>query len=280
MFKTSYNSNGLRYINPHQAIKDVALMGYEGIELSLDPLWINCNTITKDEINKLKKTAQNNLIEFSALATGDKNLLGPASYEPSIINENKNGRKLRINLLKHSIKIAEALEIKRVNFASGLKRAEVSEDEAMTYLIEGIHACLKKDHDVSLLIEPEPGMFIETTEQAISLINEIKDERFRLNLDVGHVICCENDYLEKIRNACKYTEHVHFEDIQGKIHRHLIPGKGNADLVGIIKVLIEEGYNNFVSVELYDDAYVYMTALRESIDYINSVLYEINKKGA
>ena len=77
-----------------------------------------------------------------------------------------------------------------------------------------------------------------------------------------------------------YAEHVHFEDIKDRVHRHLIPGKGNANLVGIIKILIEEDYSNFVSVELYDEAYVYMTAMRESIDYINSIIYEVTRKGA
>lgn len=280
MFKLSYNSNGLRYINPTQAIKDVSLMGYNGIELSLDPTWISYNNTTKEDLNALAGVARANLVEFAALATGDKNLLGPSSFEPSLINENKNGRKLRINLLKQSIKIAETLGIERMNFASGVKRPEVSDDEAMTYLLEGITACLKRNHDVMLMIEPEPGMFIETTDQAIALINEINDERFRLNLDVGHVVCCEDNYLEKIRNACKYTEHVHFEDIKDRVHRHLIPGKGNADLAGILQILSEEGYSNYVSVELYDEAYVYMTAMRESIDYINGLLNVIIKKGA
>ncbi len=280
MFKLSYNSNGLRYINPVHAIKDVALMGYDGIEFSLDPTWINYNNVSKEELTDLLNVTRDSLIDFSALATGDKNLLGPSSFEPSLINQNKNGRKLRINLLKQSVKIAEVLEIKRMNFASGIKRPEVSDDEAMSYLVEGINACLKRNHDITLMIEPEPGMFIETTDQAISLINEINDERFRLNLDVGHVVCCEDNYLEKIRNACKYTEHVHFEDIKDRVHRHLIPGKGNADLIGILQILIEEGYENYVSVELYDEAYVYMTALRESIDHINGLLNVITKKGA
>ena len=278
MFKFSYNSNGLRYISPREAIKEVALYGYDAIELSLDQVWLKYNTITKDDTNALIKTAAEHLVEFSALATGADDLLSIIPYEPSLIHYKKGGRKQRVKLIKKAVKISRMLGIKRLNFASGKLYSDISRDEAMTYLVEGIKECLKHDHDITLMIEPEPGMFIETTKQAITLINEIRDERLRLNLDVGHVICCEDNYIEKIRQACRFTEHVHMEDIKDKTHRHLIPGKGSADIKGILKVLMEEGYNNFISVELYEDAYIYKTALRESIDYLKKMIFEINNE--
>ena len=272
MFKFSYNTNGLRYINPIKAVKEVAFFGYDGIEIALNKSWMNPDNMSKKNIKILRNFMSDCNVEPAALATGEKNLLSNVDHEPSLICPDRVKRHKRINLLKQSEKLAQNLGIDKIGFASGFKNKEMSEDEAWTHLIEGINECLKKSSDMILMIEPEPGMFIETTDQAIKLIEEISDQRLALNLDIGHVVCCEDDHLAKIKNACRYTKHMHIEDIAGRVHKHLIPGTGDIDFEGLFSVLIEEDYQGFVSVELYDHASVYVTALRESIQFFDRLL--------
>ena len=272
MFKFSYNTNGLRYINPIKAVKEVAFFGYDGIEIALNKTWMCPENMSKKNIKILRNFMYDCNVEPVAMATGAKDLLSNVDYEPSLICPDRDKRHERINLLKQSEKLAQNLGIDKIGFASGFKKEEMSDDEAWTHLVEGIRECLKKSSDVILMIEPEPGMFIETTDQAIKLIEEISDQRLALNLDIGHVVCCEDDYLAKIKKACRYAKHLHIEDIAGGVHKHLIPGKGDIDFEGVFRVLIEEDYQGFVSVELYDHASVYVTALRESIQYFDILL--------
>ncbi len=67
---------------------------------------------------------------------------------------------------------------------------------------------------MQLVIEPEPGMFIETIADANDLIARVNDTRFGLHLDIGHVFCTEKDYIKAIREHGKKTLYVHMADIR------------------------------------------------------------------
>ena len=53
MFKFSYNTNGLRYINPIKAVKEVAFFGYDGIEIALNKTWMCPENMSKKNIKIL-----------------------------------------------------------------------------------------------------------------------------------------------------------------------------------------------------------------------------------
>ena len=53
-----------------------------------------------------------------------------------------------------------------------MKRPDINPREL---LAESIRECLQDVGDVTLVIEPEPGMLIETMDQGIDLIKEIND---------------------------------------------------------------------------------------------------------
>jgi sugar phosphate isomerase/epimerase len=107
-------------------------------------------------------------------------------------------------------------------------------------------------------------MLIETTSQAIALIKEVDSPNLRLNLDIGHVQCCEDNLLDSIAQAIPYTRHAHVEDIKGKIHHHEIPGEGDIDFRSVFQTLKESGYQHYLSVELYHHADVWERALSQS----------------
>jgi S-ribosylhomocysteine lyase len=57
-------------------------------------------------------------------------------------------------------------------------------------------------------------MFIETIADARELIGLVDDARFGLHMDIGHVFCSEEDYLETIRVSAHDVKYVHMADIQ------------------------------------------------------------------
>ena len=84
-------------------------------------------------------------------------------------------------------------------------------------LVDSIHQCLRAirdDEDITLLIEPEPGMFIETVEQGLSLIEEIDSSKFQLHVDMCHMYCSEQDYIAALGQAAPYTRFLHVSDAQ------------------------------------------------------------------
>ena len=272
MLKLAYNANGLRNMDVISAIDAVAEYKYSGIEIALNKAHLNPNTVTDSDLKNIKKEIEEKKITACCLATGASNLLSDEEYEPSLITSDKDSRSRRIVCIKGSIDIANKLSIPIVNISSGLKKQDVSDEEARVLLVSGIKECLAYSEDIILALEPEPKMFVETTEQAIEIIKLVNSDRLKLNMDIGHVVCCEENYLEKIHNAVKYTAHIHIEDIKDRVHYHLIPGEGDVDLGKVIQILYDDKYEGYISVELYHHADVYKEALQKSYDYLSKIV--------
>lgn len=263
-FGLSYNTNGLRTLSLLEAIDAVARFGYEGIELSFYPSHFHPLSVSQEELKQIKEHLQKRSIQPICLAVGAANLLSDEPFEPSLIHPTLDGRRRRVDLLRRAIEVAKFLEIPVVNFASGIKKEEITAAQAEEYLSEGIASCLRGTGDIILAIEPEPKMFIETTVQAIDLIGKFNSPNLKLNLDIGHVQCCEDDLYGALARAIPYARHVHVEDIKGRVHHHEIPGEGDLDFSSIMKIFREKGYQHYLSVELYHHAEVWKKALRQS----------------
>ena len=276
MIPLSYNTNGLRLIPLPQAIEVVARAGYEGIELSMHASHLHPLRATRSEIAEIKELLSSIDTEAVCLATGAADLLGDEPFEPSLISSEPSGREMRVELIVKSIEIARYLDVPVVNLASGIPKDGVSRETAWNNLVSGIRECLKYAKDTTLAIEPEPGMMIDTTGQAIALIEAVGDPRFFLNLDIGHVCCSEEPFFPALARAIPYARHTHVEDIKGKIHRHEIPGDGDLDFRSILKLFQELKYPHYLSVELYRHASVWQEALSRSRDYLLAAMGQDN----
>ena len=265
MLKLSYNANGLRNIGLHEAVREIAAAGYDGIELSLHPQHIDPFLFTAADAERLRSTLAETGIEACALATGADRLLSDEPFEPSLIHPSWSGRQRRFDLLRRAIDLAVSLGVPVVSFASGIRKPEVSPAAAEDLLLAGISRCL--DHaggKTVLAIEPEPGFFVETNGQAVAVLRQAGSPSLRLNQDIGHANVCEDDYLGSIERALPWTRHIHVEDIKNRIHHHEIPGDGDIDFTSFFAALRRGGYQHYLSIELYNHTDVYPEALRRS----------------
>jgi sugar phosphate isomerase/epimerase len=106
---------------------------------------------------------------------------------------------------------------------------------------------------VRLLIEPEPGLLIENTEQSLALMDRLRDfPAVGLNFDIGHFFCVGEEPAAAARRLARYIAHVHLEDIAAdRKHFHLVPGQGAIDFRATLEALHAIGYTGWVTVELY-----------------------------
>ncbi len=87
--------------------------------------------------------------------------------------------------------------------------------------------------EVFLLIEPEPGLMIETFEQYLEFAGRIGSPWVGLNFDVGHAFCMGQDPQQWIARMAPHTKHYHLDDIAAtRRHAHLVPGRGAIDFPG------------------------------------------------
>lgn len=275
MLKISYNTNGLRNLGVIEALKSVKEYGYDGVEMSFHENHIHPLRVNKRELKEIKDTCLEEKINIVCIASGADSLLSNEPYEPSLIHPDEEGRLKRIDLLKRSIEIANYLNVPVLNFASGKLKDNISDEQAVEWLCRSIESLLKESGELILTIEPEPGFFIGTTDRSVDLIRKVNHPGFRLNLDIGHVYCCEDNFYQAIENSLEYTRHIHIEDIKNKVHHHEIPGEGDIDFKRVLEIIKKSGYDHYISVELYHHAPVWQKALKESKAYLSDSISSI-----
>ena len=105
---------------------------------------------------------------------------------------------------------------------------------------------------VLLLIEPEPELLLERTDQYVELADRVGSPALGLNFDVGHAYCMSEDLPKAIAALALYTRHYHLEDIAAtRVHHHLPPGDGAIDFAEVIAAIRKTGYDGWLTVELY-----------------------------
>jgi len=270
MLKFSFNSTTLRYMDVLEALRQIKAHGYDGVELMLNDTHLHPLHTPWSRVLEIGNYCSAHGIKIVCLAAGGDRLLSDLPYQPSLICADPAGRRRRIDLLKRSIEIAETLAAPVLNFNSGLPEKGVAQAQAWEFLREAVVELLAQKPDLTLVLEPEPGFYIGTTTSALKLIREVDDPRFRLNLDIGHVNCSEDDCYEAIARSMPFTRHIHIEDIRQRVHRHEIPGEGDIDFPRVFSILRKAQYRHYVSVELHHHAEMWQRALKQSLNSLRN----------
>ncbi|MBN9565236.1 MAG: sugar phosphate isomerase/epimerase [Alphaproteobacteria bacterium] len=215
MIKLSYSTNGLLNLNLFSAIDAVERAGYDGIELSFDKDQFNPFELNSQDLKKIRDYFDTKSIKPACIATPTIAFLSDRPHEPSVICLDKAGRKQRIALIKKGIEIAKTLKAPIVSFGSGFIRDEHIRNPQITpneILADSIHECMKDIGDITLTIEPEPGMLIETLDEGMAIVKTIGSRQFRLHMDLCHAYCSQKNYIEAVAAAAPYTAYLHISD--------------------------------------------------------------------
>ncbi len=214
----SYSTFGLTHLDFLTAIDAVGAAGYEGIEISFHRDQFNPFNISDDYLATVKKRMTAAGVQAACVATASHFFDPLRPHEPSLMDPDLAGRKRRIDLVKRGIHVARQLGVSLVTFGSGFIRAEHVANPSINpraLLIDSIRRCLReirRDEDITLLIEPEPGMLIETIDDGLALVNEIDSPHFRLHVDMCHAYCSEPDYIAALARAAPLTRYLHISD--------------------------------------------------------------------
>lgn len=233
MIKLSYATNGLISLDLISAIDEVDKAGYDGIELSFHKTQFNPYEFTEKDLIQLKFEFKKRRIKPACISTATFFFLSERPHEPSIMCIDQAGRKQRIHLIKRGIEIAKVLDVPIITFGSGFIREDHIWNPSIDpkkLLIEGINECLEDIGDKILVIEPEPGMYIETINQAIDLIEEVNSPNFRLHVDICHLFCSEKDYISSLARAVPYTKYLHISDTTDGSNLKLLEVTGEVNL--------------------------------------------------
>lgn len=278
--RLAFSSNAFARTSLKKAIKAIAGAGYEGIEIMADAPHAWPPSISVFEIRQIRKAlaasglAVSNVNSFTMRAAG-------SVLRPSWIARSVSERLERIAHTARCVELAAAIGSPSVSTEPGGPLDGMDASEAFELFREGLGTIerIAADNGVRVLIEPEPGLLIESGDEFAPFFSTLNPDVFGLNFDVGHFFCIGADCPSEIKRFAPVTFHYHIEDIPGdRSHRHMIPGEGAIDLAAVLKAIASTGFNGFVTVELYNHdsdpagaaarALSYLKGLNEVLDAV------------
>lgn len=282
----AYNANGLRSLALPDAVRLLADSGYDGIELSLNRQHVDPWSFADADADELRAVLEETGVVACSLATGDPLLLSERPFEPALVDPDPSARERRLDLLRRAVRIGVRLSVPIVVFSTGrlpdgadreqaLRVLDASVAELLGVLARELRAAGAAPGSTVLGVEPEPGFLLETNGQVAELIERTGSEALRLSQDLGHTVVVEEDALESLRRHLPVTRHLQVEDIAGRVHAHLVPGEGDIDFDAVGRILHEEEFTGWISVELYDHDHVHERSVPDSrrflVDHLPSL---------
>ncbi len=298
MINLAFSTNAFKRYSLEDSIREIAKLGYRGVEILCDIPHAYPPHFKEDHIRSFKKTLASsniqisNLNAFTLFAVGD-------TYHPSWIDDNRR-REMRIQHTIECIRLARKVGAKHLSTEPGgpvkmlpsssssppppappqeqlqQRQQPLDVDRLEEIFLDGLArvAQLSEEEDVKVLIEPEPGLLIENSRQFKKLMTKILNPKYiRLNFDIGHFYCVNEDPAKVVLELSDYIEHFHLADIaHTRIHNHLIPGRGAIDFRSVFDAMDDIGYRGFVTVELYPYQDNPIEAAKEAYDYLCNIM--------
>lgn len=253
----SFSSNAFKKFSLDVAIREIAKIGYKGVEILCDIPHAYPPEFSKEQAKKIKNLISDlnigisNLNAFTLYAIGDV-------YHPSWIENDYKLREIRIKHTIDCIYLAKTLGAKNLSTEPGgpinIKKNKIESNILLKIFADGLKKVkfIAEENDVKILVEPEPSLLIENSQQFLELMKTICSDYIKLNFDIGHFYCVKEDPSETILKLIDCIEHFHLSDIaNNRVHYHLIPGIGSIDFEQVFDTIKKIGYKGFVTVELY-----------------------------
>jgi sugar phosphate isomerase/epimerase len=256
--KLAFSTNAYLRFSFAEAVRRLAAIGYRGVEIMADvphawPAFLleEQKQAISDSLQK-HNLAISNINSFMMHAINDSR---QRYWHPSWIEPDRHYRQIRIDHTTRALTLAKELGAPCITTEpGGPVEPGGSWSAALKLFVEGLKPVL--DHaekeGVLLLVEPEPGLLIETCDQFLELMKHLDSPAVGMNFDIGHAYCVGDDPATSIPRVAKYIRHFHLEDIAAtRVHHHLIPGTGAIDFAATLRAIHAINYQGWVTIELY-----------------------------
>ncbi len=277
--RLAFSTNAYLRFPFDEAAERIKTLGYAGLELMADvPHAWPAGLLPGPkrailEVMKRHGLAFSNVNAFMMHAVADPR--GPFLY-PSYIEPDPHYRRIRIDHTRRALDLCAELGAPHITIEpGGPLEPGISREVGLDLYVETLRPLAEHAQavGVGLLIEPEPGLLIETTEQYLEVAQRLNSPAIGLNFDVGHAFCVGEDLPRSIDRLKAHTRHYHLEDIAAtRVHHHLVPGTGAIDFAAVIGAIRGTGYSGWLTVELYPNVDDPDSAGRGAIEHLRPLL--------
>lgn len=245
----------------------ISMLHYDGLEIAPFKLGNSVEQISREERKGIKNLSEKHGVEI----IGTHWLL----VKPEGLSISTGNKEIRDRTSKYFVELViftQEIGGKIMVLGSPKQRnvdyEKQTYEEIKEYLKEVIEPALKEaeKRDVFICLEPlgkKETNFVNTASQAIKIIEEVNHPNFKLILDVKAMSDQEKPIPEIIQEGSQHLAHFHANDanLSG-------PGFGEVDFGPIVSTLKNIGYNNYLSVEVFDFSPGAEEIAKRSIEYL------------
>lgn len=216
------------------AFKQIALAGYDGIEISaIDGMSQHLVLDRWQEIAPtIKQLAQTYNLELLAMEQPSRDLAK----------------------MEKAMQAAVEIGIPIVNCGPGGKTDDPSTlQQTLDEL--GTLATMAEKYGITLCVKAHVGAAVYNTPTTLKVMEAITSPNFGIDMDPSHIYRANENPVEAIAAVISRVKHVHIRDCKGRQQGPGKPemqanGRGDIDLVGYIRVLHENGYSGPLNLEI------------------------------
>ena len=256
--RIAFSTNAYLKFSFAEAARRLAAIGYAGVEIMADVphAWPAC--LLEEQKQAIRDALARNNLAISNVNAFMMNAISDSRqryWHPSWIEPDRHYRQVRIDHTCRSLTLARELAAPCITTEpGGPVEPGGSWSAALKLFVEGLKpvAAQAEKENVLLLIEPEPGLLIETADQFLELMQHIDSPAVGLNFDIGHSYCVGDEPAATVHRLARHIRHFHLEDIAAsRVHHHLIPGEGAIDFAATLQAIRSIGYDGWITIELY-----------------------------
>lgn len=234
IFKLGFNTVLFAGYDLPTAMEHAAWAGYEGVELSA--IKGMCEHLNLDDFR-----AQAADIKAAAAELG----LALLAMEVASLEEDR---------LTKAFQAGVELGIPVVNVGPGGK-SDVEEDFKRQIEIIARMADKAEQYGVVLCVKAHVGGCIYNTPTTLRAMSEITSKGFGVDMDPSHIYRAGENPVEALKAVVARVRHIHIRDCVRREGGPGAPelqacGRGNIDLFGYVKVLVDAAYDGPVNLEI------------------------------
>src|SRR6516162_8787924 len=254
----AFSTNAYLKFSFAEAVRRLAAIGYRGVEIMADVphAWPAC--LLDEQKEAIRSVLADHHLAISNINAFMMNAISDPRqryWHPSWIEPDRHYRQIRIDHTCRGLTLAREIGAPCITTEpGGPVEPGGSWSKALELFVEGIKPVAEhaEKEGVLLLVEPEPGLLIETVEQFQEFMRHIDSPAVGMNFDIGHAYCVGDDPATTIPRVKDHIRHFHLEDIAAtRVHHHLVPGDGAIDFAAALRAIRGIGYDGWVTIELY-----------------------------
>jgi sugar phosphate isomerase/epimerase len=244
--KLGYSTWGMPTVPLDMALRHLAQVGYDGVEITVIPGWISeLSTLDRGERRRIAQMARQYKLAIPAIAA-----------HSSLVETDVGRHAVAMARLKGAIDLAVEWATDDqppvIDTTAGGKPADWP--EVVSLVVERTQELCDyaQPRGVTIAIEPHVGSLLNTPQRTVELMQMVNRPNLGLNFDISHFNVMGFSIEESVGLMAPHSVHTHIKDERG-VHPNfefLIPGEGNFDYVKYLQAMQKAGYSGFISPEI------------------------------